>query len=325
MPSACFINIMKYNNLDIEESDVFLLGDGLTTQYRKSIKDDSDTILTCNVHSSVLKFCCDSKIKVLIKENLDSEDYKNDMLYYLSQNMPVTIKVDPGYLKYSPIYSNGFGLTHFVNIIDYDSKIDSVLLSDGFIPTFPPSVYQNWYDYKLIQKSGSLKNHFYIIFDMGGLEDDRLFHNRVKENYCKKLRANLIGYLNGYEDSNFAYGIQALRRFSEDVPILLELLGERFSDWMFKLNYNMKIYGLVSGKTLLYKALERLNHIMNSDMVHMLSDELMEAANEWNKISMLVVRTGVRRNKESLMHLSDRIKAVISREERVYNKILTCI
>lgn len=140
---ACFINIIKYNNLDIEQSDVFIFGDGLMTKYRKSIGDNSDTILTCNVHNSVLKFCRDNRIKVHIKDNLSSEDSKNDMLYYLSKDMPVTIKVDPGHLKYSPIYTDGFGLTHYINIIDYNPRDDSVLLSDGFIPTFPPSIYQN--------------------------------------------------------------------------------------------------------------------------------------------------------------------------------------
>lgn len=131
--------------------------------------------------------------------------------------------------------------------------------------------------------------------------------------------------MNGYEDKYFAYGIQALLQFSKDVPVLLELLGDRFSEWMFKLNYNMKIYGLLSGKILLYKALEKLRHRINSDIVGIISDELMEAANEWNKICMLVVRSGVRRSKESLVLLSDRIKALVLREERVYNKILACI
>jgi len=322
---ACFHNIIKYYDLDIEECDVFLFGDGLKTIYRKFTENSTDFILAGNVHGSVFKFCGDSKIKALIKENLSGIGAKNDMLYYLSQDMPVTVKVDPGYLKYSPIYANGFGLTHYINILDYNVENDSVLLSDGFIPTFPPSVYHNWHDYKLIQEGRSLKNHFYIIFDISEFKKDKLLQNKIKENGCLKLRANLAGYLNGYEDGSFVYGIKALRQFAEDVPLLLELLGDRFSEGMFKLNYSMKINGLLSGKILLYKAFKRLKHKMNSDMEHILTDELMEMVNEWNKISLLVVRSGVLRSKESLILLSDKIKAVVSKEERVYSKILTCI
>lgn len=286
---ACFHNIVKYYNLDIEECDVFLYGDGLKTIYRKSTEDNPDITLAGNVYGSVFKFCGgDNKIKVLKRDNLSEAEAKNDMLDYLSQDMPVTVKVDPGYLKYSPIYVNGYGLTHYINIIDYNAENDSVLLSDGFIPTFPPSVYHNWYDYKIIQEGGSLKNHFYIIFDISGLKEDKLLQNKIKENGFLKLRANLAGYLNGYEDGNFAYGIKALRQFAEDVPLFLELLGNRFSEGMFKLNYNMKIHGLVSGKILLYKAFKRLKHNMNSDAERILADELMEMVNEWNKISLIV-------------------------------------
>jgi len=100
---ACFQNVIHYYGLNLEESDVFILGDGLRTKYRKSTIKNPNIILTSDVHESVYKYCNEYKLHYIIKKAANNADFKNDMLYYLSQKSPITVEIDPGYLGYSPI------------------------------------------------------------------------------------------------------------------------------------------------------------------------------------------------------------------------------
>lgn len=322
---ACFQNILKLSDLTIDECDVFILGEGFTVRYCVAAGDKPGIMLSGNVHGSVFKFCNDYSIGMIVKEKLSDAEVKDDMLQCLSLNNPITVKTDPGYLKYSPIYTNGHGLIHFVNIIKYNLKDNAVLLSDGFIPSIPPSTYHGWYDYGLLEKGRSLKDNYTIVFATDRLKKGEALAERIREGKCEKFKASLKKYLHGSADGHYTYGIAALRQFAQDIPQFPGLLGDGFSEGMFRLNYSMKIHGPVSSKFLLYKAFKGLNENNHYDMGYELSNALAEVAKEWNKISLLVVRAGVLKSRDSLKALSDRVKTVISWEEKVYGKILSVL
>jgi len=132
-------------------------------------------------------------------------------------------------------------------------------------------------------------------------------------------------YLNGFSDGQCIYGIKALQQFADDLPHFIDLYGESFSENMFKLNYGLKIYGLVSSKFLLYKVFKGL--VQNK--VHMIEstipNTLEEIVKEWSKISLLIVRAGVLKSSACLLSISNRVKAVTLKEENILKKVFSIL
>lgn len=155
---------------------------------------------------------------------------------------------------------------------------------------------------------------------MRELNDNKLLQDSIKTHKYIKLKENLTEYLNSYVDGEYIYGIKALQQFGEDIPGFLELFGDKFSDTMFKLYYNMKIHGLIISKHLLLEAFRELIKFYNYSIKYVYETE--EIVKEWEKISLLIAKAGVLKSKEYLITVSNRIKNVVLKEENVYNKIL---
>lgn len=322
---ACFHNVIKYYGIDVDESEIFILGEGLRTKYTGITRIKSNVAISSHVNSSVLKFCSDYHIQQIFKQAINDSYSENDMIYYLSRNIPVTVKVDPGYLKYSPVYTKGYGLTHFINIVGYESKDDLVLVSDGYVPSSPPSTYHRWYSYSTIKESRRIKGNTFFAFSLDIGKVDSSTYKKIEDMTRMGIKKNLEDYLNGVIVGEEYYGIKAINKFSDDILHSMELFSNDFSEVMFRLNYVMKIYGLVTSKYLLFKAFKKLYQASGNSFADTLINDLAEMANEWNKISLLVVRTGILQSKDSLIALSNRIRKIALREEQAYNMILSMI
>lgn len=320
---ACVQNYFKNRELNICESEIFLLGDGFNTTYRRFIKGNTrDFGIKSDVFGSVFGFCRTNGISFRFYRDMDEAAAEKILCEKLAVGDSIIAMVDPGHLDYSPIFLNGYGLIHFINItgIGHDSQFEKVHICDGFIPTYPASNFSGWVDYKIIKEARKVNGNAFVELDCSSFNSDFYDERKRKGLIKRKLKENLLRYLDGQNKGDEFYGTTALREFCRDIPGFLDNYADDFTNRMVKMNYEMKIYGLITSRQLLCKVLNNMNLIENDRWNHEIR-HMENIVRKWDGISLKVVKAGMSKQQSQLESISYQIREILIDEIVLYQNI----
>ncbi len=319
---SCFYNYCNYQDIGVSESDIFIIGGGLKTQYSKlDLNEGISLNLATGVHDSVARFSKKVGIRITYIKNEDDKLSDSILDDKISMDQPVIIQVDPGYLKYSFALSGGFNLTHFINVIGVDEGSNLLLISDGFIPTYPPSTYQGWCCRDIIRKARKPKKNLYLEIDTEEVDYNWVMGKKKNLLIIQMIRSEILEYLNGGKLDNHYCGNEAMKQFTKDISQLMDLFGEEFTEKIFKLNYELKIYGVVASRKLLFDTLVSINRDWEKEIFMEECNSLESIIQKWNSICFVLVRVGILKRQDELTNLSRMASGLVEEEENILHRI----
>lgn len=119
-------NALRYLGIDIREEDLFF--------WFCSFEGDKEG-------SDLLKKMYRAK---------EECDWKSFLMRNINLHQPVLAKVNPKILPYLRASVDDQYACHYINILGIDEETEQIYVSDSYIPTYAPSTYEGWINYKNI-------------------------------------------------------------------------------------------------------------------------------------------------------------------------------
>jgi len=312
---SCVKNILNfYTKRFIDESDIFLIGNGFKIEYTTT---NTNILLTSRVFKVAMMFLNNVGLNYEIKRFEKSKDAISAIKKNIDDNIPVIVQLVAKDLDYVNVFGGGENVFHYFNVIGYENHEGTFLISDSYVPTIPPSLFNNFYDIKKVEKSMAGAGNLIVIIRPN--ENDLVRFNNVYNKYfiSNSVKKCLHEYLTiEYDDSGTFYNLFALKKLSEDIVSFREIYKDDFTKKMIMLNIMIKRYGLIHSRQYLLDYLKKEKFNYNS-----LIQSLNEIINKWNHICSIMIRASVTQRKDSLKLLSKQIYELSIYEETILKEI----
>lgn len=139
--NACLVNYLRFMNCRISGSDIFFIGDGSGFIYKKN-EEENRRIVATRQYEANYDFCRKVGIDYSI-HSVKGESKEAALEVMTQQKKCVIIQTSTLFLTYNPIFLKGEGF-HFLNVLHVDRKSGMMYVSDGYVPTVRPSIYEGW-------------------------------------------------------------------------------------------------------------------------------------------------------------------------------------
>lgn len=306
--NACLSGYLYNRGIKIDSSDIFFLGDGFLIEYDKKNK-----LLKANVHHSNYSFLK----KYDISYTMGIHDTQNEASCFLEKCIlkenQIIIRVTSNALKYNRIYNQSTGSPHCINILGRTK--DSFFISDGYVPMYNPAAYSGWVPKDEIFEAWKKEEYFYII-----LSDD--FRALAREDIISAAKVKIWEGIEKYlscvpalpVSNDNVYGVNGLICFLDDLTERAEATND-FRKLMLDINYDLKLYGFISYRQMLYNELCKIYN------EHHMINEYKTIVEKWKSWSLLLVKTGVSNRKDNLQSFISETKEIVKRENYILKTI----
>lgn len=308
--SACITNYFNYLGLLVSGSDIFFGGDGFLITYQKNEKAS----IGAKLYESNFMFLKNLNIPFQHTKLGESKDVIKFLRKSIEDQQLIAIKVSSECLEHNRVFKQTEGSPHYVNILGYDDINNKVFISDGYVPTFNPTVFEGWVDTNGIIEAWKRMDYEYVKLD---LADIKISTDEIHRIAITNMKGGIQQYLNPSKQrlSSEFFGKEAITKLFEDILLMFEMLID-LKSVALDINYQLKIYGFITSKRLILQKLEELK--MNTYYLQQYS----KIIDKWNQICMLLVKAGISKSKKSLELTLEKVKESVQEEENLLHEIL---
>jgi len=225
------------------------------------------------------------------------------------------MNVSTKYLEYSLIFQQSAAESpHFINVIGYNEAEEKIKISDGFIPTLKPSLYEGWANCSSVLTAWKNRDFEHILFDR---KEQMIDWDKCRAIEILNLKKSIFYYLYPQKESqnNDSYGEMAIKKSLYGLLADLDDRKEKILD----LNYKLRINGFFSIKRFTLQALEAME--VNSDLCKLYNDII----SEWNNMSLPLIKASISNNLQFLNDVVHKGFEIIEKERKVLCELLTSI
>ncbi len=311
--NACITNYLNQHSIPIKTSDVFLEGDDLDVVYtRKGGTWD----ISVGIYKSNFDFL--RKADIFYEHGFFDlmQDGKSFLFDRISQNLCLSIRAVSDCLTYNPVFSQTEGAPHFINLIGMDDKGEQVCISDGDLPTFKPSLFQDWVDLNMIMDAWYGMRGEYIILHP---KKDDVHLNTIKKSGTDKLYRLIRDYLEGGCNKalfrKVATGRQAILTLFDDLQEYSQRMKNDIGRVALDMNYQLRINGFLISKRYISHKIQDLN--LDAGIVNPYSD----LVNRWSAALLHLIKAGKSKRTEDFTKLNEKVKTLCQEEDNLLQHI----
>lgn len=323
-------NILSFYKVNIEEHILYGIGNGFRYVYNKDPKFHNNKYrIHSDVPTTLYNFLDKFQIDHTLIENMENEKAEKHLLQTLKNNEPLMIGVINNDMTYDLDFANhSKDWAHIIVVTGLDLDKQKVKISDGFIPSSPPRLFEGWHSYNIIKESRKKRNNWcYKI----GYESVRKFKEQcndvmlVEEHLVPSLKKSIIELLDGKIIGDSYYGIKALMKYHETLLNFTDYFDGDFEKELQQQNLDMKIEGFIDNKKYLYQVINQLSIIRNSNDLHNMAEQLKVNLEKWIKFCLMMVKVAISDDKSKMIVLANRFEEIYKEELEICNTILQYI
>jgi len=304
--NSCITNYFNYYRIPVLGSDIFFGGKGFEISYRLIPKPT----IGSRLYESNFKFMEKMMISYehsKCKNNIDAICFLEKCII---NEICVAIKVSTEYLEYNSVFKQTQGSQHYLNVIGIDNEKIKFYISDGYVPTYRPTVFQGWVDASRIMLSWSSMSYEYVIVP---ISDVHINIPAIKNITNINVRCGIENYLATNSHQDIVYGESSILKLIEDLKLRFEKSND-LRKAIIDINYQLKIYGFITSKIYLYEYMINIK-------VGNLSEKYLAIIERWNKICLFLLKVGFAQKSEQYDILYKKIDALVSYENIILKQI----
>lgn len=328
--AACIKNMLTYYKIPVEEYIIYCLGGGFTYAYERDFSFHNNNYrLHTDVPLTLLKFLDIFHIiytQVLMEEDENAEQYLVDNL---SRGEPVMVQVMAEDLAYDPEYINNLKeWAHMIVITGIDLEQRSIKISDGYIPTTPPKIFEGWYPYDVIKKSRSKRNNRYFTIDSRSLEQLRHDYRQgilMEKYFIPRLKESLEQLLCGKKIGESYFGVYALEAYHEYLLSLKGCRRDELKKELYRQNIDLKVEGFIDYKKYMIDSIKTISDLKKSEQLKGVLEKVTANYKSWEKFCLLLVKVSLSQDIGKVQLVADKFKEIYQSELNIASEILKYI
>lgn len=231
----------------------------------------------------------------------------------LNDAKPVMISINPKSLPYIINTVSDSLTNHYINIIGSDENTKQIYVSDCYVPTFIPSTYEGWIDFRGISDS-DIGNCWCLNPEPFSYLRNNNVCSDIKDYTLVSVIKRLCSFLNKNSDNKKNTGIDNLQNLSKTVRNCIE-----------NGNYH-KIYKLLAGIRL--NIINPLIYLVNlfeyypnkyGKWIELLNNLITR---HWEPINVKLIKFALAHKKMDLDKISEQIDNAVKLEKNALNDLL---
>ncbi|PWU10282.1 MAG: hypothetical protein C5B47_02385 [Verrucomicrobia bacterium] len=324
---GCFRNYCHYRGIDLEEEEIFFIGNGFFLSYQEfQIPEGMFFTLSMDIFESLFSFCRQYDVSFIDGEFVNEAEAMSLLKNGISKDRCLSINIAPIACNYRSVLlgpekmaqpcHSAVGNTHFVNPIGLNAEETEIFISDSCVPSFHSIPYHGWANFYDIKKGWGKANFEFFIFEeqfwkrLAGCIRD-IDKQRV---LMEKFMSGLTGFLNAPDCSENQYtGIKALfkihRMFQtiDHFPNRNQLVRFFFREWV---NESVTYH---------YYTLAVLKKVLPQSG---LESEIQELISKWEQWLLQMLKSSFNNQIKSIRTLTYKLEILIDKEITTYTKIM---
>lgn len=309
--AGCISNYFNYYNIGLNESDIFLCGDGFRIEYSGDLQY---LRIGTKAYEANRKFI--NKYKIPCKKGFMSEnsEAKEMAEYCIGAGIPLIVRVDTGNLSYHSVYHNSPASPHWINVIG--SCRNGYIISDCAIPALKrENIVVQIMKEELLSAWKEMRYEYIILSEEGLYSVDM---ERIKHDSVDRLRNLFEEYLRPKKKwlSNAKQGINAVASLLDDITDYSRKNAGELNHMVREINYQVKINGIVSHRYVIKMKLKELGY------AEACINEFDGITDRWNNLFFKLLRAGMTGRAEGFEKIRDESYVINEQELENINKIL---
>lgn len=309
--NSCIYNYLHNDGFAIDKSDIFFAGNGFDIRYTGKFEK---RMIYSNQYESNFEFL-NLYVPEYVQDNcveFMQGDMKEFLIESITKRERIIIRVSSSLLPYNSLFSKSELISHYINVIDYNEKAGSFMISDGCPPTNDIKAYQNLIDENELISNWSTMNGEYIILKY---HDNCI--NRVPEDAVRKFTEQLMEYI---KDSFCLFkrryrGYRSIITLMNDITPLFDNKCADIKRIMAEVQKQLRLNGFMQAKYYICDKFSKL------DTTASVKNEYRKVIDEWNKIIMKMVKAGIRNNGEDFRRVINDAENLTVRENNILKEI----
>lgn len=298
--NACIVNRLREMKYDVTGSDVFFIGEGSDYIYRE--KENNNIVIANKQFEANFLFCKKSGLDYTV-------DYMRNCNHIIALEKAIedygciTIDVSTLYLNYNKVFEQREAF-HFINVLKMDKDNNSIYISDGYVPTTQPSIYEGWIPFSEILKGWQKSNYKVLI--IRGFKKNEKFKDELQKTYPYMLES-LDRYILKQKDN-----CKIITVFEE----ILSLIDKKalFTEKIFNYHFQLKVNGFLSYKYFVLQQLQKYNSL--------LCNEFETLIKEWRRWLINLIKVAVECDYAKSKRCYDKGLLLARREKDMFLKII---
>lgn len=245
------------------------------------------------------------------------EKGKNSWLNFVKQSLaaqqPVLVSVNPSVLPYIKYDAQNASLRHYINIIGIDVEKKKMCVSDSYVPTYSPSTYMGWVDYRLVSDF-QIKNCWRIKISLLRYFQRECRNEEIRDFTFSNIIRRLSVFLKEDKVNHNHSGIDKLEKLHD---IVFTNVENKNYEKIFELLAGIRL-NIINPLIYLRFALER-NRNRYQDLAKSLDTF---TNNYWETLNLQLIKFAIAHKHLDSERISEQIKNTILEEEVVLNAIL---
>lgn len=298
--SASLGNCLNRINKQITGNSIVLLGDGVRIYY-----DPNKKIIGSDMYNSNFRFLDNMSIDYSIDRFDSAETASNNLLLSIEDNKKPIIKLEAGLLDYNRVFKQAGESVHCVNVCEI--KDDQIYISDGYVPQKEPTTFEGWVSKTMLMEAWGKTGYETLLINNPDVVKNYDFTNDIKKEFIRSLSE----YLSGENDTKKFYGKDAVEQLFSD---LIGSIEEISIEQIITINYQLKIYGFISLKWILYDIMR--------DIGSSFCEEYRNHITGWNTICSLLLKYALGKRYNKMNSLYENVKECNNQESELLKKII---
>lgn len=309
--AGCLSNYFNYYNIGINESDIFLCGEGYCIEYSGDIQYLQIGTKAYEANKKFIK-----KYDVPCKRGFFLQDI--EALEMISNciisEQPLIVRVNTSMLSYHSVYQNSQASPHWINVIG--TWDNGYIISDCAIPSLKrEKIVAQISSEELIEAWRKMHYEYIILLDekLYGVDEEKIKRDS-KERLCISFEKYIRPKKRLFSSTN--YGVNAIYSLLDSISRSNWNNREELDYIIREINYQVKLNGVISHRYVIEIKLKELG-CMEGDI-----KEFDEITDNWNNLFLKLLRAGMTGRINELKIIRDEAYAIKKREVNNISKIL---
>ncbi len=239
---------------------------------------------------------------------------KETLLRFLEGTSSISVCMASDFLTYNSVFAQTGGASHFINILDYNSKSKKFYIVDGDVPSAKTGYYSGWIDeVDVLNGWGRMHGIILRIILPEGRDWKTLFHEvRMKAN--EQVEKAIKKYIDGKNKfySSKVTGKEAIRCMVRELETYVGSFD--FKQITRNVNFSVRVNGFISSKLFL---LEKLRQQKIGSF-----REYEQVIQKWSQWCILLLKSGLIGRKDYFMYVKERMEMLVDHEQIILEGIL---
>lgn len=312
--AGCISNYFNHYNIGLNESDIFLCGNGFYVEYSGDLQY---LRIGTKAYEANRKFI--KKHNIPCKKGFMSEnsEAKEMVEYCIGTGIPLIVRVDTGNLSYHSVYHNSPASPHWINVIG--SCNNGYIISDCAVPALKRETIVVQITKEELLSAWKEMRYEYIILSEEGLYTVDV--EKIKSDSVDRLCSSFEEYLRPKKKwfSSTKQGVNALVSLIDDITDYSWKNTEELNYMVREINYQIKLNGIVSHRYVIKMKLKELGY------EEACINEFDGITDRWNNLFFKLLRAGMTGRLEEFEKIRDEAYVINEQERENINKILHCL